>query len=429
LKLKGGYVVIEILIILGMLAFLLFLVLGVTSHLRKTRWKGFILSFLFLCWAILMIVFDNKDLAGYGKGYSSPPIIKKTEPVVLAKIVIPDNGIVDYKVVKGDTLLSIASRAGLSIEKIKHWNGLTTDVIKVNQIIKLYGKNVEPQPPANPPPKQENSPTAPERPVPVIPSKIVIPDNGIVNYQVVKGDTLWSIATRAGLSVEKIKHWNRLTTDVIKVNQMIKLYGKNVEPPPPSTPSTSAPSIGNASEIFTMNIPSVLQKPELPSGCEVTSLDMALLYKGVNIDKIMLANKMPYTNTLDPNKGFVGSPYNYTGYTINPIKLQELAKVYRSGSSDLTGVSITTIENEIRKGNPVLVWYTIGYVNVINHYKYQNGQKYWWPQPLHCIVVTGVGSKNFYINDPLNGNKNYPIDKTRFNKIYTDMGKRALVVR
>lgn len=183
--------------------------------------------------------------------------------------------------------------------------------------------------------------------------------------------------------------------------------------------------------IFTMDVPMIRQNPELPAGCEVTSLAMALRYKGVKKDKMTLAREMPYTKTLDPNKGYVGSPYNGTGYTINPVKLQDLAKAYRANSKDLTGASITTIEDEVRKGNPVLVWYTIGYVDVknINNYKYQNNKKYWWPQPLHCIVITGVGQENFYINDPLNGNKSYGIAKTRFNKIYTDMGKRALVVR
>lgn len=82
----------------------------------------------------------------------------------------------------------------------------------------------------------------------------------------------------------------------------------------------------------------------------------------------------------------------------------------------------------VTKGNPVLVWFTIGYVDAVNHYKYQSGQKYWWPQPLHCIVVTGVSSTNFYINDPLNGNKNYAINKNRFNPIYTEIGKRAFRV-
>ena len=141
--------------------------------------------------------------------------------------------------------------------------------------------------------------------------------------------------------------------------------------------------------------------------------------------------KMPYTKTLDPNKGYVGNPYNGTGYTINPVKLQELAKVYRPNSADLTGSSTSVIEQEVRAGNPVLVWYTIGYGDVtdLKHYKRQNGMNYWWPQPLHCIVVTGVSSTSFYINDPLNGNKNYMIAKSSFDQVYTEMGKRALVIR
>lgn len=196
-----------------------------------------------------------------------------------------------------------------------------------------------------------------------------------------------------------------------------------------SAASNSLVRVTSQAKKFTMNVPLVLQKPELPAGCEVTSLDMALQYKGVNIDKLTLAKKLSYTNTLDPNKGYVGSPYNNTGYTINPVKLQTLAKVYRPNSTDLTGVSIKAIENEVLKRNPVLVWFTIEYVDVRNRYQYQNGQKYWCPQPLHCIVVTGVSPINFYINDPLNGNKNYAINKTRFNYIYTEMGKRALVVR
>jgi uncharacterized protein YvpB len=185
----------------------------------------------------------------------------------------------------------------------------------------------------------------------------------------------------------------------------------------------------NSTAVYKMNIPVVLQNPELPTGCEVTSLTMALNYKGIKVDKITLAKQMPYTTTFDPNKGFVGSPFKKSGETINPVKLQELAKVYRSKSADLTGVGIATIEQEVRAGNPVLVWYTIGYVEPKDEYLSRNGHKYWYPQPLHCIVVTGASSTSFFINDPLNGNKNYPIDKDRFNHIYTKMGKRALVVR
>jgi peptidoglycan/xylan/chitin deacetylase (PgdA/CDA1 family) len=88
----------------------------------------------------------------------------------------------------------------------------------------------------------------PESPVPSNSEKIVIPDNGSVDYKVVKGDTLWSISTRAGVTTAKIKQWNSLTSDTIYAGQILKLYGKDAEPqatvnrPNPDTTS-AAPSL------------------------------------------------------------------------------------------------------------------------------------------------------------------------------------------
>ncbi|MFL6555171.1 MAG: polysaccharide deacetylase family protein, partial [Bacillus sp. (in: firmicutes)] len=67
------------------------------------------------------------------------------------------NETVEYKVSKGDTLYSIANRADVTVEKIKQWNNLSTDDIFVGQILKLYGKDVEPKPSADPP-KQDPPP-------------------------------------------------------------------------------------------------------------------------------------------------------------------------------------------------------------------------------------------------------------------------------
>ncbi len=99
-------------------------------------------------------------------------------------------------------------------------------------------------------PAQESSP--PEQtvtPVPSEPEKMIIPDNGSVNYKVVSGDNLWSIAQRAGTTVEKIKQWNGLTSDTINTGQVLKLYGKNAEPPSPAAPPTTEASSGAASVI------------------------------------------------------------------------------------------------------------------------------------------------------------------------------------
>ena len=72
---------------------------------------------------------------------------------------VPDKGTIDYTVVKGDTLWSIAARAGVTIETLKQWNKLESDIIHVGQILQLYGKDIEPSMPVNPP-KQETPPVS-----------------------------------------------------------------------------------------------------------------------------------------------------------------------------------------------------------------------------------------------------------------------------
>ena len=66
----------------------------------------------------------------------------------------------------------------------------------------IEGKNEQPVIPAQPTPTkpelEEPEPSAtPSAPVQKAPENISIPDNGSVNYTVIKGDTLWSISTRA----------------------------------------------------------------------------------------------------------------------------------------------------------------------------------------------------------------------------------------
>ncbi len=43
-----------------------------------------------------------------------------------------------------------------------------------------------------------------------------------------------------------------------------------------------------------LDVPLILQKPELMRGCEVTSLAMVLQFSGVKVDKMELASKIHY---------------------------------------------------------------------------------------------------------------------------------------
>jgi peptidoglycan/xylan/chitin deacetylase (PgdA/CDA1 family) len=204
-----------IIMIFTVMIFSLFLVLAVVSHVQKKsgKWIYFTLTALSLIAFVIMLFFLNWDLSKPGQNNPDPPVTET-----------PNNG-------DGDP-----GKENPSEENPPPVNPTDEDP-----------KDEEPagEDPKVEAPKDEE----PTDPPPAEPTKIIIPESGTVDYKVVPGDTLWSIAQRADLTVAKIKQWNNLTSDNIFVGQILKLYGKNVEPPPPAeppkeeTPPTTAPSV------------------------------------------------------------------------------------------------------------------------------------------------------------------------------------------
>lgn len=109
-----------------------------------------------------------------------------------------------YTVKKGDTLSKIGKKYGTTVEQLKKWNGLTSDVIYVGQKLKVSEKAVENSPPANN--VSENSNKTKES-----------------LYVVQKGDTLSKISKKFAVTVKDLKKWNGLTSDKIYVGQVLKV--------------------------------------------------------------------------------------------------------------------------------------------------------------------------------------------------------------
>ncbi|SNZ02506.1 Uncharacterized protein YvpB [Terribacillus aidingensis] len=191
-------------------------------------------------------------------------------------------------------------------------------------------------------------------------------------------------------------------------------------------------------------VPYIKQRPELPSGCEVTALTMALSFYGEAVDKLALAREMPMDHTPvardangtiqvwgDPEDGFVGDPFD-NGITINPKPLKQLADTYRPGSLALYGQSFSSIERHLADGHPVLVWFTIHHEMPIERFwKTPAGKTVPAPRPLHCIVLTGTDDNYVYFHDCESTEKSgahVKAAREHFIRIYDAMGRRALVV-
>ncbi len=110
-----------------------------------------------------------------------------------------------YTVAAGDTLWTIAKRFNTSVNTLKGFNGLSSDIITIGQ-------------------------------------KLALPQK----YTVKAGDTLWSIAQKSGITVPVLKQANNLTSDVIYIGQLLVVPGTSSDTPSkapttPTTPSTPAP--------------------------------------------------------------------------------------------------------------------------------------------------------------------------------------------
>jgi len=102
-----------------------------------------------------------------------------------------------YKVKKGDTLYRISKNYNVSLAELKRLNNLFHNNIYVGQILKI---------PVQLNTKQKNT--------------------GIKKtyYIVKKGDTLYSISKKYGVSVEELKKINNLKTSKIKIGQKLIVY-------------------------------------------------------------------------------------------------------------------------------------------------------------------------------------------------------------
>lgn len=92
-----------------------------------------------------------------------------------------------YVVKSGDSLWSIAKKFNTTVSEIRNKNNLTTDVLKVGQLLRIPGNTSS-------------------------------SDN---IYYVKSGDSLWKIANQFGTTVDAIKNQNGLTSNVLQIGQQL----------------------------------------------------------------------------------------------------------------------------------------------------------------------------------------------------------------
>ena len=182
----------------------------------------------------------------------------------------------------------------------------------------------------------------------------------------------------------------------------------------------------------------VLQNPELPTGCEVTSLTQTLNYLGFNIDKLTLADNfmpMDFHALVVMDEAYVGDP-KLDGFGCNAnIIVQTADKYFASIDSpcygeEITGSTLDQLLWQVTQGRPVITWVTIDLRETTPEFVWTaaNGKDLVFNWYQHCLTVYGYDKEKgvVYVADPLEGNITYPLDK--FERIYDLMGNQAVLI-
>ena len=183
----------------------------------------------------------------------------------------------------------------------------------------------------------------------------------------------------------------------------------------------------------------VMQNPELPTGCEVTALCSDLNYLGFDIDKVTLADEfMPMDNCgiYTMREAYIGDPKSDEGFgCYTPVIVQTADDYFASVQSpcyavDLTGRSFKEILYQVAQGRPVILWNTIDMIITAPNYRWttNDGEEMWFNDFQHCVVVYGYDfDENIvYVADPLTGNITRNMDQ--FREAYDLLGKQAVLI-
>lgn len=173
-----------------------------------------------------VLTYKKDELVNAKRTYAAPVYSSYTPdaPSNMASVI--------YTVKSGDNLGWIAEWYDVGLSKIRYWNNIYSNKIRVGQKLKIYvPKNkvthymqinkmsfAEKQALDGKPIKTN--------PVPASPAKI---DNNYVYYKVRRGDSLWEIARKyPGISSSDIQRLNNMSgSSKIKVGQMLKIKRKS----------------------------------------------------------------------------------------------------------------------------------------------------------------------------------------------------------
>lgn len=211
------------------------------------------------------------------------PFALGTDNAEAAETTTPVESTIDtYSVQPGDSLWKIATAHNMTITELKMLNNLTDDVVYAGQVLNISTETLKSTP---------------------------LHSSELTSYKVTSGDTLSSIAVKYNMSVNELKILNNLSTDMIYVDQTLKV--KSV----PLTQSVYSVAAGDTLFTIATKFNTTIDQIQ-----KANNLTTDMIYVGQLI-KIPTQSEVPSTYTVKSGDTLSKIASSY-GLTIDDLKQQ-----------------------------------------------------------------------------------------------------------
>ena len=239
-------------------------------------------------------------------------IISAASLTALSAVAAANISASEITVDSGDTLWSLSSEAGKTVEEVKSLNNLTSGLIFPGDVLKIDGE-------------VKNAPAPTEE------TKEVATD--ATTYTIEAGDTLFSIANQFNVTVSDLQEWNNLSTDLIFVGKTISVTGDQGQ-------AEAAPAVEETTEVEEVQeAPAVEEVEEVEEVQEVEEVEAAPAVEEVE-----------ETEEVDqPNAAPAAEPQVSGGNAASIAQSLAAGKSYVYGGNSATAVDCSAFTQQFMK--------------------------------------------------------------------------------
>ena len=209
----------------------------------------------------------------------------------------------------------------------------------------------------------------------------------------------------------------------------------------PATEKAPLITVDILPDYYQINVTPLLQNPELPSGCEITSLTCLLNYLGYPVDKdIMATTYLDYVLENGTNYSFyekyIGDPHSNGYGCYSPVIVKAATNFLSDQNSSLEAVNISGSSKEdilktVASGHPVVIWNTLSTIIAEESFVWTtpDGEDVYWSKYEHCMLLTGYNMIDGTVTvcDPMKGEVQYNMNQ--FFTVYEEvMHQQAMTI-